>query len=111
MQKEPHAKEEMIEGVREIIDQNLNKVETEIDSTVESAKGSVHAIRTEAEMAAERALNRLRGSWDRTQQKLEAQMAQHPWMVLGGVLLVGFLLSRSQQPRAQIQAPEPRPRY
>lgn len=113
MDKEPQAKDEMIEGVRGLIDQNLNKVEAQVDSTVDTAKGSVHEMRNEAEKAADRALNRFKGTWERTQQKLEEQMALHPWVLLGSLLFVGYLLSysrRSQGTGGRSQAREPKAR-
>ena len=90
-----------VEAVRDLVGQNLDKVEAQIDSTVDSAKEAAHELRGEAQEAADRTLTRLKGAWDRMQEKVEAQMALHPWVVLGSVLVVGYLLSRSQRSRRQ----------
>lgn len=99
MDKELPVKEEVkaAETVDHLIDQSLNKVEAQVDSTVESAKVTLHEMRSEAQKVADRTLDRFSGFWQRTQQKLDAQMALHPWVVLGGLLVVGYLLHRSQR--------------
>jgi ElaB/YqjD/DUF883 family membrane-anchored ribosome-binding protein len=100
MDKELPVKEaaETVEAVDRLIDQSLNKVEAQIDSTVDSAKEAVHEMRSEAQKAADRTLDRFSGFWQRTQQKLDTQMELHPWVVLGALLVVGYLLHRSQRP-------------
>jgi uncharacterized protein YjbJ (UPF0337 family) len=92
MDKELPVKEaaETVEAVDRLIDQSLNKVEAQIDSTVDSAKEAV-------QKAADRTLDRFSGFWQRTQQKLDAQMELHPWVVLGALLVMGYLLHRSQR--------------
>ncbi len=111
MNNEPQLKDEVIEGMRGLVDQNLNKVEAEIDSRVKTAKESVRGIRSLAEKTADQALGRLRGSWEETQQKLEAQMARHPWLVLGAILVLGCLFSRSQPSGGRTQGAEPSEKF
>lgn len=88
---EQRAKEQMepINEVKDLIDQNLEKVEARLDSTVESAKVAVHEIRNESQQALERTLDRFGDVWERAQSRLEAQVGRHPWAVLGGLLLIG----------------------
>jgi hypothetical protein len=93
------AEEKMVEAVQGVVSQNLDTVEARIDSTVDNAKDAVHELRSEAQEAADRTLTRFKGFWERMQEKADAQMALHPWIVLGSLLVVGYLLSRSQQSR------------
>jgi ElaB/YqjD/DUF883 family membrane-anchored ribosome-binding protein len=97
MEKRPERGDEVRTSVQEAIDQDLDQVEARIDSTIERAKGSVHDIRTQLEEAAGRTLERLMESWDEARRRLEAKMAQHPWMVLGVLLFVGYLLSEERR--------------
>lgn len=97
------TEEEMVEAAQALVNQNLDKVEAQIDSTVDSAKETVHELRSEAQEAADRTLIRFKGFWERALEKLDAQMAVHPWVVLGSLLVVGYLLARSQPPRLRRQ--------
>jgi ElaB/YqjD/DUF883 family membrane-anchored ribosome-binding protein len=101
MEKKRSGTEEMkvVETVQGLVSQNLDTVEAKIDSTVDSAKDAVHELRSEAQEIADRTLTRFNGFWGRMQEKADAQMAQHPWIILGTLLFVGYLLSRSQQSR------------
>ena len=101
MDKQGLGTEEMnvVETAQGLVSQNLDKVEAQIDSTVDRAKDAVHELRSEAQEIADRTLTRFNGFWGQMQEKADAQMAQHPWIVLGGLLVVGYLLSRSQQSR------------
>ena len=86
----------MVEAAQDLVSQNLDKVEAQIDSTVDNAKNAVHELRSEAEEAVDRTLIRFTEFWARVQKEVEAQMAQRPWVVLGSLLVVGYLLSRSR---------------
>ena len=93
------AEEKIVEAVQGVVSQNLDTVEARIDSTVDNAKDAVHELRSEAQEAADRTLTRFKGVWEGMQEKLDAQMASHPWMVLGSLLIVGYHLARSQRSR------------
>ncbi|ALA59171.1 hypothetical protein [Nitrospira moscoviensis] len=97
MEKQPERRDEVRTSVHEAIDQDLDQVEAKIDSTIDRAKGSVHDIRTQLEEAADRTLERLMESWGETRRRLEAKMADHPWMVLGILLLAGYFLSEERR--------------
>jgi len=86
----------MVEAAQDLVSQNLDKVEAQIDSTVDNAKNAVHELRSEAQEAVDRTLIRFTEFWERVQKEVEAQMAQRPWVVLGSLLVVGYLLSRSR---------------
>jgi hypothetical protein len=101
MEKTGFGSEEMkvVETMQGLVTENLDTVEAKIDSTVDSAKDAVHELRSEAQEVAERTLTRFKGFWEQMQEKADAQMTLHPWIVLGSLLVVGYLLSRSQQSR------------
>ncbi|HKN88582.1 MAG TPA: hypothetical protein VJV04_17085 [Nitrospiraceae bacterium] len=98
MEKTGAGTEEMkiVEAAQDLVSQNLDKVEAQIDSTVDNAKNVVHELRSEAQEVADRTLIRFKGFWGRMQEKAEAQMAERPWVVLGTLLVVGYLLTRSR---------------
>ena len=87
------------EAVQGLVSDNLNRVEAQVDSTVESAKEVVHELRSEAETVTDQTLRRFQGVWGQMQEKLNTQMEQHPWLILGSLLLLGFVLSRSRASR------------
>ena len=89
----------MVEAAQDLVSQNLDKVEARIDSTVDNARNAVHELRSEAQEAVDRTLIRFTEFWERVQKEVEAQMAQRPWVVLGSLLVVGYLLSRSRPNR------------
>jgi len=82
------SEEKVVEAVHGLVSQNLDNVEAQIDSTVEGAKQAVHELRSEAQEAANRTLTRFKGFWGEMQEKFNAQMASHPWIVLGSLLVV-----------------------
>ena len=86
----------IVESAQDLVNQNLDKVEAGIDTTVDTAKNAVHELRNEAQEVADRTLIRFKGFWERMQEKAEAQMAERPWVVLGTLLVVGYLMTRSR---------------
>lgn len=88
-----------VEAVQDLVGQNLDKVEAQIDSTVDSAKEAVHELRGQAQEAADRTLTSFGGAWGRMQEKLDTQMERHPWLVLGSLLVLGYFLNRSRGSR------------
>jgi len=101
MDKRGLGTEEMkiVEAAQDLVSQNLDKVEEQIDSTVDNAKNAVHELRSEAQEAVDRTLIRFTEFLERVQKEVEAQMAQRPWVVLGSLLVVGYLLSRPRSRR------------
>src|SRR5690349_5388880 len=51
----------MVGAAQGIVSQNLDKVEAQIDSTVDNAKNFVHELRSETEEAVDRTLTRFTG--------------------------------------------------
>jgi hypothetical protein len=88
-----------VEAVQDLVSQNLDKVEAQIDSPGDSAKEAVHELRVQAQEAADRTLTSFRGVWRRMQDKLDTQMEQHPWLILGSPLVLGYFLNRSRGSR------------
>jgi ElaB/YqjD/DUF883 family membrane-anchored ribosome-binding protein len=89
----------VVEAVQGLVSENLDRVEAHLDSTVDSAKETVHELRTEAHEVADKTLTRFKASWGRMQDKLDAQMNAHPWLLMGSLLVVAYFMSRSQRSR------------
>src|SRR3982751_2256415 len=89
------------QAVQGLVSENLDRVEAQLDSTVDNAKEVVHELRSEAEAVAEQTLTRFQGVWGQIQQKLDSQMDRHPWLVLGSLLIVRYVVSRPGKSRRQ----------
>jgi ElaB/YqjD/DUF883 family membrane-anchored ribosome-binding protein len=81
--------QETVGGVEETVKDIVENVMGTVDDTVDKVKGSVDDT-----------IDKIKGSVDDTIEgakrtyDLTAQMAQHPWMMLGGAMLIGYLLGR-----------------
>lgn len=84
-------------SVHAVVGETLDTLESELDTATES---TVHELRSQTQKIADLALNRLAQYVDEKIPKLEAYMASHPWVVLGGLLLVGYSLSQGGHPPA-----------
>lgn len=71
----------VVEAVQGLVSDKLDRVEAQLDSTVESAKEAVHELRTEAKELADKTPTRVKGLWERMQDKVDAQMDEHPWLI------------------------------
>jgi ElaB/YqjD/DUF883 family membrane-anchored ribosome-binding protein len=89
----------VVEAVQGLVGSNLDRVEAQLDSTVDTAKEAVHELRTEAQEVADKALTRAKGLFERMQDKIDAQMDEHPWLTLGTLLVVAYVFNRSQRSR------------
>lgn len=54
-----------VETMQGLVGENLDKVEAQMDSTVDSAKEVVHELRSEAQEAVDESLSRFQGTWER----------------------------------------------
>ena len=77
--------------------QNLDAVETGIDSAIDGAKQVVHEFRGKAQEIADAMLDRVNRSWEEQRPRMEAYMNAHPWLVLGGLVLLAYLFSGNQR--------------
>jgi ElaB/YqjD/DUF883 family membrane-anchored ribosome-binding protein len=84
----------LVEAVEGMVEKNLDEVESQLDSTVDRAKGAVHELRNETQEAAAQAAVQLKGWLDRVQGSIQAQLASRPWIVIVVVLAIGFLFAR-----------------
>jgi hypothetical protein len=92
----------VVEAVQGLVSENLDRVEAQLDSTVDSAKEAVHELRTEAQEVANKTLTRFKGFWEGMQDKVDAQMDKHPWLILGSLLVLAYFMSRSQRSRRNL---------
>ena len=75
------------------MNQKLDTVEDGMDNAIDSTKDAVHELRNEAEDIVDRAFGHFTELWQDQQAKVEKFMASHPWLLLGGFLLVGYLIA------------------
>ena len=91
-------------SVHGVVDQQLDTLETNVDTALEN---TVHELRHQTQKVGDQILNRWKQYWDEQSPKIEAYIASHPWQVLGGLVILGYLFSSTQrtlQPGATIIA-------
>jgi ElaB/YqjD/DUF883 family membrane-anchored ribosome-binding protein len=101
---EQHNTEEpkVVEAVQGLVSENLDRVEAQLDSTVDTAKEAVHELRAEAQEVADKTLTRFKGAWEGMQGKIDAQMDKHPWLILGALLVLAYFMSRTQRSKGNL---------
>lgn len=88
------AKEGMTDTAEGIVTQKLTEVETKVDTAI---KDVIHEARNEAQGVVDQTMERVKGAWDEQRPKIEQFMAAHPWVVLGGLVLLGYLFSSNRR--------------
>jgi hypothetical protein len=86
----PQRENRIAGSAQTVVGETLDTLESELDTATEN---TVHELRSQTQKIADPALNRLTQCVDEKIPKLEAYMASHPWVVLGGLLLVGYWFS------------------
>ena len=89
--------DEIGQKAQQIVQDELDSVEERVDKAIERTKDSVHELRNNAEDVIDQAFTRGKSVWQQQQEKVERFVSSHPWLVLGGVLLVGYILAGSRQ--------------
>jgi hypothetical protein len=84
-------------GTRGVVNANLDVLETGADTAIDGAKQIVHEFRARAQEIADAMLDRVNQSWEEQRPRMEAYMNAHPWLVLGGLVLLAYLLSENQR--------------
>lgn len=81
-------------------DEGLNTVEAAVNTAIDSTKDAVHELRSEAAEAVTqtvgRTIGRVKDSLDQRRPQFEQYIASHPWIMLGGLLIIGYLLTGKQ---------------
>ena len=93
MPKTQMMKDKIVGTAQQLVNEELDTVGGGVDNAIDSTKDAVHELRNEAEDIIDRAFGRFKELWDSQQPKVEKFIASHPWLVLGGFLLVGYLIA------------------
>lgn len=72
--------------------QNVEAIEAGVDTAMDQTKEAVPQLGNQVQEAVDHTVNRLEWSWEKQRPKIEAYMATHPWVVLGGLVLAGYLI-------------------
>jgi ElaB/YqjD/DUF883 family membrane-anchored ribosome-binding protein len=78
--------QETIEGVKSTVDQALEGFK-QVQGTMEGAKSAIDTIVETAKLTVDETVERVKGTAD-----LIDQVQQHPWIMLGSAILIGYLL-------------------
>jgi ElaB/YqjD/DUF883 family membrane-anchored ribosome-binding protein len=93
----------VVPSAHTVVSDNLNTIEAGVDKALDTAmdgtKEAVHELRTSAQQVTDQAFNRVMEAWQSKRPRIEAYMAEHPWLVLGGLFLIGYLFSGPQRSR------------
>jgi hypothetical protein len=82
---------------RGVVSQNLDAVESGVDTAIDGAKDVVHEFRGKVQDVADTMLDRVNKSWQEQRPRVEAYMNAHPWVVFGGLILLAYLFSGNQR--------------
>ncbi len=94
--------EEMVENVRDTVDTTVAAVK----QTVEGAQASVEGIVENVKETVGETVEAVQRTFD-----LHHQMEQHPWLLLGGSLVVGYLLGSGRTDRTVAVGSAYEPRF
>ena len=92
-----YGREYGTKDAREVVSQHLDAVESGVDNAIDGSKQVVHDLRCKAQEAADTLLDRVNRSWEKQRPRIEAYMEAHPWVVLGGVILLAYVFSADQR--------------
>lgn len=77
--------------------ESLNTVEAAVNSAIDSTKEIVHELRNDAMEAVNRTVDqtvgRVKETLEQQRPRLEQYIASHPWIMLGGLLILGYLIT------------------
>jgi hypothetical protein len=85
---------ETVEGAQSSVEEMVEKVRYTVDTTVETMKQTVEGAQSSVEDIVENVRGTVGETVETVQRifDLHHQMEQHPWLILSGSLLVGYLL-------------------
>ena len=95
------TEDKLVGTAKDVMSHNLDTVEAGVDSAIDGTKEAVHELRNEAQQIVDQTLNRVKGVWEQQRPRIEGYMDSHPWLVLAGLVFLGFLFSRAQHARRQ----------
>ena len=84
-------------GVRAVVRQNLDAIESGIDAVIDGVKQVVHDFREQAQEVMDAILDRMYQSWKEQRPRIDAYMAAHPWVVFGGMVLLAYVFSGNRR--------------
>jgi len=85
--------QETMEGVKSTVDQAIDQAMEgfkQIQETVEGAKSAVDTIIESVKLTVDETVERVKTTADLAD--LIDQVQQHPWLILGGAILLGYIL-------------------
>ncbi|MFN0130551.1 MAG: hypothetical protein ACKV19_28145 [Verrucomicrobiales bacterium] len=103
---------ETVEGAQASVEEMVGTVRDTVDTTVAAVKQTVEGAQSSVEEIVENVKGSVGETVDAVQRTFDPhyQMEQHPWLLLGGSLVVGYLLGSggNGHPAAVSAAYEPR---
>jgi hypothetical protein len=93
---------EKLEGASNtVLGEGLHTVAAAVNTAIDSTKEAVHEMRNDAMEAVNQTVSRGVGNvkeyWDEQQPRFERYITMHPWLMLGCVLVLGYLFTGRRQ--------------
>jgi len=104
---------ETVEGAQASVEEMVENVRDTVDTTVAAVKQTVEGAQTSAEGMVENVRGTVRETVEAVQHTfdLHHQMEQHPWLMLSGSLVVGYLLGSTRNDRTAAIGSTYEPRF
>jgi len=102
-----------VEGAQASVEEMVENVRDTVDTTVAAVKQTMEGAQTSAEGMVENVRGTVRETVEAVQHAfdLHHQMEQHPWLMLSGSLLVGYLLGSAGNDRTAAIGSSYEPRF
>lgn len=80
-----------------VVEHNVATLEAGVDTAMQHTKEAIRQLGDKAEEAVDHAFNHL----EQQRPKIEQYIAAHPWLILGGLVVAGYLISGIQRVKGE----------
>jgi ElaB/YqjD/DUF883 family membrane-anchored ribosome-binding protein len=96
--------DKLADAAKDVADDGIHTVKGTMDTAINRTQDIVEELRDHTMEAVNqtvgRTIDRVRESLDEQRPRFEQYIASHPWIMLGGVLVLWYLLSGNRRSRA-----------
>lgn len=90
------SSEKLAGAAETVVNEGFHTVEEAVNTAIDSTKGVVHELRNDAMEAVNQTvgqtIGRVKDTLDKQRPQFEQYIASHPWITLGSLLILGYLL-------------------
>ena len=85
-------------AAKTVVEESLSSVSDTVNTAIESTTDTVHELRDDAMRTIHQTVGRVKASLDQQRPRVERYISSHPWIVLGGLVILWYLLSGKPVP-------------